>query len=144
MTVGVRAHLAAFALYLLAAVLAIYGVSGSIYMPDDILHAVESVFKNTIRVTFKQWVHVTENHDYMSGNLDKVLETIAAPRLVLRGLRGESLALRDYENTNITRKTCVVVYRDEPNGFLITAFLTSKPDKIEQKGEMLWSRSQMS
>ncbi len=113
-------------------------------MPDDTLHTVESVFGNTIRVTYRQWVHVAENHDYMSGNLDKVLETIAAPRLVLRGLHGESLALRDYENTNITRKTCVVVYRDEPNSFLITAFLTSKPHKIEQKGELLWSRSQTS
>lgn len=95
-------------------------------------------------MTYKQWAHVTENHDYMSGNLDKVLETIAAPRLIVRGSQGESLALRDYESTNITRKTSVVVYRDEPGGFLITAFLTSKPRKIEQKGEVIWSRSQMS
>lgn len=91
-------------------------------------------------MTYRQWVHVTENHDYMSGNLDRALETIAAPRIVLRGPLGESLALREYESTNITRKTCVVVYKDEPNGFLITAFLTSKPHKIEQKGELLWSR----
>jgi hypothetical protein len=78
----------------------------------------------------------------MSGNLDKILETLADPSRVIEGEQGESLALRDYESTNITRKTAVVVYRDEPDGFLITAFFTSKPAKIEKKGKLLWSRSQ--
>jgi len=36
----------------------------------------------------------------------------------------------------------VVVYRDEEDGFVITAFFTSKPDKIENKGQILWSQSQ--
>jgi uncharacterized protein YuzE len=55
---------------------------------------------------------------------------------------GEALALRDYEQTNITRKTAVVVYLDQPDGFLITVFFTSKPGKIEQKGKLIWSPSQ--
>ncbi len=80
----------------------------------------------------------------MSGNMDKVLETIAEPSRIIEGERGEFLAMRDYESTNITRKTAVVVYRDEPDGFLITAFLTSKPEKVEKKGKLLWSRSQES
>lgn len=108
-------------------------------MPDDVLYTADSVFGHTIRITARQWVHVTEAHDYMSGNLDKVLETLAEPERVIAGERGESLALRDYTSTNITRKTAVVVYRDEPDGFLITAFFTSRPDKIEKKGPMLWS-----
>ncbi len=110
-------------------------------MPDEVLQSTTSVNGHTIRVTYKQWAHVTENHDYMSGNLDKVLESIAEPGRIVRGETGESLALRDYASTNITRKTCVVIYRDEPDGFLITAFLTSKPQKVEQKGETIWSRS---
>ena len=110
-------------------------------MPDDTLHTATSVHNHQIRVTYKQWAHVTENHDYMAGNLDKVLETITEPGRIIRGTQGESLALRDYDKTNITRKTCVVVYRDEPDGFLITAFLTSKPQKVEQKGDLIWSRS---
>ncbi len=113
-------------------------------MADEVLETAVSVHGNTIRVTFKQWAHVTENHDYMSGNLDKVLETIAEPSRIVRGGHGESLALRDYEQTNITRKTAVVVYRDEPDGFLITAFFTSKPQKVEQRGELIWPRSNAS
>jgi hypothetical protein len=111
-------------------------------MSDDVLHITTSVFGHTIRVTARQWVHVTEAHDYMSGNMDKVLETLAAPERVIAGERGESLALRNHESTNITRKTAVVIYRDEADGFLITAFFTSKPEKIENKGQLLWSQSQ--
>jgi hypothetical protein len=113
-------------------------------MPDDVLQIVVATSGNVIRITYKQWVHLTENHDYMSGNLDKVLETITDPDQIVRGSKGESLALRGYEKTNITRKTAVVVYRDEADGFLITAFFTSKPQKVKQKGEIIWSRSQES
>jgi len=105
---------------------------------DDALQTAVSVHEHTIRVTARQWAHVTESHDYMSGNLDKVLETLAEPSRVVTGAYGESLALRDYETTNISRKTAVVVYRDEPDGFLITAFFTSKPERIERKGKRVW------
>jgi hypothetical protein len=72
--------------------------------------------------------------------LDKVLETLAEPSRIVEGQAGETLALRDYEQTNITKKTSVVVYRDEPDGFVITAFFTSKPQKIEKRGRILWTR----
>ena len=108
---------------------------------DEILQTAVSVHGHTIRITARQWAHVTEAHDYMSGNLDKVLETLAEPSRIIAGESGESLALRDYASTNITRKTAVVIYRDEPDGFMITAFFTSKPDKIEKKGERIWSQS---
>jgi hypothetical protein len=111
---------------------------------DDVLQTAASVKGNVIRITTKQWAHVTEAHDYMSGNMDKVLETIGEPSRIIEGERGEYLALRDYDSTNITRKTAVVVYRDEPSGFVITAFFTSRPDKIERKGKRIWSRSQES
>ena len=78
--------------------------------------------------------HIIEAHDYMAGNLDKVLETLTEPVQVVAGSRGESLALREYPQTNITRKTAVVVYRDEPDGFVITTFFTSKPEKIRRRG----------
>ena len=80
-------------------------------MTDGVLYTAISVFGYTIRVTARQWAHITEAHDYMSGNMDKVLETLAEPERVIAGERGESLALRGYDHTNITRKTAVVVYR---------------------------------
>jgi hypothetical protein len=74
-----------------------------------------------------------ENHDYMAGNMDKVLETLADPAELIEGKSSEILALREYPQTNITRKTAVVVYREQPDGFVITAFFTSRPDKIRRK-----------
>ncbi len=91
---------------------------------DEVLQTAISIAGHTIRVTARQWAHLTEAHDYMSGNLDKVLETLAEPSRIVEGEKGEALALRDYEKTNITRKTAVVVYRDQEDGFLITAFFT--------------------
>jgi len=76
----------------------------------------------------------------MAGNLDMVVEALAQPSRVYEGRQGEALALRDYAHTNISQKTAVVIYRDEPNGFVITAFLTSKPDKIERRGTKLWPK----
>jgi hypothetical protein len=107
---------------------------------DDILQTVTSVHRHTIRLTVQQWAHITESHDYMAGNLDKVMETIAEPSRVLQGRRGESLALRDYEQTNISRKTAVVVYRDEPDGFVITAYFTSRPEKTERSKPRIWPK----
>lgn len=109
-------------------------------MPDDILYIATSVFGHAIRLTARQWAHITEAHDYMAGNMDKVQETLSEPSRIIQGTQGELLALRDYESTNITKKTAVIVYRDEPDGFVITAFFTSKPEKIEQKGLQIWPK----
>jgi hypothetical protein len=91
-------------------------------------------------VTAKQWAHVTEAHDNMSGHLDKILETLSEPRVVIEGKDGASLALREYEGPNMGKKTAVVVYKDEPDGFMITAFFTSRPDKVEKQGAALWPK----
>ena len=107
---------------------------------NEILRTVTSVHGNSIRITARQWSHVIEAHDYVAGNLDKVAETLSEPTRVINVASGEVLALRDYESTNITRKTAVVVYRDEPDGFLITAYFTSKPEETERKGERIWPK----
>ena len=36
-------------------------------MPDDVLQTATSVFGHTIRLTARQWAHITEAHDYMAG-----------------------------------------------------------------------------
>jgi hypothetical protein len=69
-----------------------------------------------------------------------LLKLYADPSRVISVHSGEVLALRDYDSTNITRKTVVVVYRDEPDGFLITVYFTSKPEKTERKGQRIWSK----
>jgi hypothetical protein len=50
---------------------------------SDVLRIVVSVQGHAIRIPAKQWVHVIESHDYMAGNLDKVVETIAEPSRII-------------------------------------------------------------
>lgn len=93
-----------------------------------------------IRLTYKQWVHIVESHDYMSGCLDVVIETISEPDCIVRGWTDELIALRDYERTVISKKTVVVVYKElDRDGFVITAFMTSRPDHILRRG-VIWQK----
>jgi len=106
----------------------------------DILRTTRSISGKMIRLTLRQWLHITEAHDYMAGNIDKVMETVNSPEYLVEGLRGELVALKYYAETNISQKHCVVVYREqERDGFIITAFFTSKPETIKRKG-MLWQK----
>ncbi len=79
----------------------------------------------------------------MVGNREKVLETIADPDCLVTGELGATIALRHYAETNITEKTCIAIYRDEEDGFIITAFLTSRSDKIMRRRTTIWTRPQL-
>jgi hypothetical protein len=46
---------------------------------SSVLAEVVSVRGHRIRLTLRQWLHSSENHDYMAGNRTLVLETIANP-----------------------------------------------------------------
>jgi hypothetical protein len=92
-------------------------------------------------LTLRQWFHINENHDYMAGNRASVLEAIADPDELVAGEAGETLALRAYPQTNLTTKTAVVVSRDAPDGCIITAWLTSRADRVRAKGVQMWTRS---
>lgn len=112
--------------------------------PEDVvLSTVPSIDRHIIRLTHKQWVHITEAHDYMAGNQEKVLETVTDPDRLVSGDLGATIALRHYDATNITEKTCVAIYRDEEDGFIITAFLTSRPDKITRRRNTIWMRQSL-
>ncbi|MGK5094383.1 hypothetical protein WDW89_20500 [Deltaproteobacteria bacterium TL4] len=99
-----------------------------------------SALGNSVRLTSERWAHVVEAHDYMAGNLDMVLETLASPERIIHALSGEHYALRNYPSTVIGSKTCVVIYRDELNGFVITALLTSKPQQFFKRGDIIWKQ----
>lgn len=49
----------------------------------------------------------------MEGENGKVLETITNPDIIQRGDRNELMALRFYEQTPLSPKYLVVVYRDK-------------------------------
>ena len=106
---------------------------------SDILEITKSISNKAIRLTFKQWFHIIESHDYMAGNMDKVLETVNSPDCIAKGSREELIALKHYSETNITEKDCVVVYKENKDGFIITSFLTSKPEIIKKRG-VIWQK----
>jgi hypothetical protein len=60
----------------------------------DVLATVNSKRGIPVRLTHERWSHIVESHDYMAGNLDRVLETLADPDCVAFGVRDEVLALK--------------------------------------------------
>ena len=68
---------------------------------DVVLTSVFSVQDHNIRLTYRQWVHITESHDYMVGNREKVLETVTEPDCLVTGDLGATIALRHYMTTNL-------------------------------------------
>lgn len=93
-----------------------------------------------IRLAAERWAHIVEAHDYMAGNQDLVFETIENPDYIVQGESNELIALRHYQKTSISEKNVVVVYNEAVNnGFVITAFMTSNPEKILKRG-VLWKK----
>ncbi len=100
------------------------------------------ISKNSIeiRLTAERWNHIVEAHDYMAGNQDVVFETLEKPDKIIDGGRNELIAIKHYLKTSISEKSVVVVYKEyERDGFVITAFMMSKPEKIIKKW-VIWEK----
>ena len=97
----------------------------------DLIHSVNKI---PIRLTDERWAHITEEHCELAGLRLEVLEVVANPERVLAGMEGELLAVRELG----PGKHLVVVYRElAGEGFIITAFLTSKTKALEKR-KQLW------
>ena len=93
-----------------------------------------SVNKVPIRLTEQRWFHIVENHNDLAGWYDEVLNTIENPDFVLKG-HGEALiGVREIK----VGRYLSVVYREvnTQNGFVITAYITSKI----KKEAIIWQR----
>ncbi|MEA3459652.1 MAG: hypothetical protein U9R11_03090 [Chloroflexota bacterium] len=71
-----------------------------------------------------------------------VLETISDPDAIAEGWGGSLIAMRHYAKTPISEKEAVVVYREmsPQDGFVITAFMTSKIEKLLKERIVIWRR----
>ncbi|MDX9715586.1 MAG: hypothetical protein RBT37_09205 [Dissulfurispiraceae bacterium] len=102
--------------------------------------SVLSINNVPIRLTAERWAHIVESHDYMAGNQDIVFDTIENPEFIASGAEGESIAVGFECKTSISLKRAVVIYKEiETDGFIITSFLTSKPDRLRKRG-VLWPK----
>jgi hypothetical protein len=82
-----------------------------------------------VRLTEERWQHILRRHPEMGDQRQRILETLAEPDLIQQGDFGELLAVRFYSETPLTSKFLMVVYRevDPEDGFILTAYLTSRP-----------------
>lgn len=95
----------------------------------------------SVRLTHERWSHIVESHDYLAGHLDLVVETAGDPDYVVTGVKDELLAVKGYNRTVIGEKHVVVAYKEQgQDGFIITAFMTSKIDKLLKRG-IKWQKS---
>lgn len=88
-----------------------------------------------IRLPHERWTHITEGHPEMAGLYYDVLSTIDEPDKIVEGRSSEKLAIK-----RLARNQYVcVVYKELSNkdGFVITAFITSKVNLIERR-KQLW------
>jgi len=89
-----------------------------------------------VRLTDERWSHIAEEHCELDEMRQEVLETVADPSLLFAGHHGEFLAVREIG----MEKYLVVVYRElEKDGFVITAFLTSRVGYL-RKRKLLWTK----
>ncbi len=90
-----------------------------------------------IRLPDERWIHLTEGHSEMAGYYSEVLETVEDPDAVYEGNSGELLAAKEIQ----TDKYIVVVYKEVSgkDGFVITAFLSSRKKQLERRTKV-WQR----
>ena len=90
----------------------------------------------SIRLTDERWTHIVEEHCELAGMRLDVVETVSCPSRILAGGADELLAVREVSpGTNL-----VVVYREfEEDGFIITAFITSKTKSLNRRNQ-IWPK----
>ena len=103
---------------------------------DNSIGTAISKNKVPIRLTKERWLHIADNHDYLAGMADTVLETIAEPDIICKGDKDELIAAKKHNN-----KYIVVPYKEtnDKDGFVITAFITSKINKVVKLG-VIWKK----
>lgn len=90
----------------------------------------------SIRLTDERWAHIVEEHCELAGMRLEVLEAVSSPSRILDGKAGELFAVRE----TLEGKQLVVVCRElENDGFIITAFITSKTNIIDRTNQ-LWPK----
>ena len=100
---------------------------------------VKSVENVPVRLSQERWEHIIKRHPEMKYQKERVLETIENPDLVQKGDFGGRLAIKFYEDTPLTSKFLVVIYKEvsKLDGFIITAYYTNKPSG---RRKALWKR----
>lgn len=93
----------------------------------------------TVRLSEERLEHFENDHPEMTGQVDKVEETLSQPEIVVRSRTDSEAELfyRHYLMTPVGEKyMCVVVKVRFDDVFILTAYFT---DSIK-KGDVLWEK----
>jgi hypothetical protein len=99
----------------------------------------DDIYGREIRFTEERWKHIENEHPEMSGQIDKIKETLLNPDKIIKSKTDESAELfyQYYPITPVTSKyLCVVVKLSLNDLFAITAYFTG----TIKKGELLWEK----
>lgn len=90
-----------------------------------------SVHGIPIRLSDERWAHIVESHDDLAGYRDMVLQVIDTPDKIYKGHEGAFVAVK---KVGPNRNLCVVYRESAGDGFIITAYFSSK----RAKGKVVW------
>lgn len=99
----------------------------------------EDHFNRNIRLTGERLEHIELDHPEMSGQIDKITETLRNPEIVSRSGSDTEVELfyRYYSEPPVGGKyLCVILKQKGEDLFVITAYFT---DTVK-RGEMLWEK----
>jgi len=105
-----------------------------------ILRKCKSAFKNVVVLSSEGLSHILLRHPELRRvrDLEDVLmSAVEAPDFVIEGRHGEHIAVRYIPDLPLRAKFLTVAYNE--GGEVRTAFVTSKPHKIKERG-VIWSR----
>lgn len=106
-------------------------------IPRELSKEIRSVNGAKIKLTSERIEHIIWKHPEVKPYVEKVIETVEKPDLLIQGELGEIKALKFYQSLHIGSKYMVVPYREKGSeGFIITAYFTSSLDRV--RGRIVW------
>lgn len=104
-----------------------------------VLATAKSKSRVLIRLTDERWQHIITTHlEVNPDDFSTVMEVISNPDFILKGGRGELLAVKKISGKKIW---IVVPYKEisQQDGFVVTAYKTTDVHWLLQR-EVLWSK----
>jgi hypothetical protein len=97
------------------------------------------LFERKIRLTAERFEHIDSDHPEMTGQIDRIAETLSQPSAVIRS-RTDSAVELFYRHCLVTpvseKYMCVVVKVNGSDIFIITAYFTD----TFKRGDVLWEQ----
>jgi hypothetical protein len=103
---------------------------------DERLFEITDVFGKKIRTTKSYWKKIKEEkHQDLTAGVKEIIKTIKKPDAVYRSVKDETVVIQYCRSGKFA--LVAVTKHLNGDGFLVTAYQTSKP---KMKGEKLWPK----